>query len=151
MSASRYRRRHQHRIAEMNVVPYIDVMLVLLIIFMITTPLLVEGVNVELPKVNMGSDQIKAANKGELIVVSLDATGNIYFQQNKTEPLTPEALVDKLINLLGSYKSQYPNDPPPVIYLKADKELSYGQVMGTMALLKGKGIERVSLVVEKTK
>ena len=95
-------RTRKRPIAEINVVPYIDVMLVLLIIFMITAPLLSQGVNVELPKV---PSQAMPLTDKEPVVVSVDAAGNFYinYGDDQDKPIAAEVLANR-INALKKYQ-----------------------------------------------
>lgn len=137
-------RRRKHRMAEMNVVPYIDVMLVLLIIFMITSPLLVEGVNVDLPKSDIGGEPIAVAEKGELLLVSMDANKAVYFQ-NEEQPLSVDELITRLTEFTQPFRDM--NQTPPVVYLKADQAVFYGDVMQLMGRLREADLFKVSLVM----
>ncbi len=138
------RRRRKHRMADMNVVPYIDVMLVLLIIFMITSPLLVEGVNVDLPKTDFAGESIAVAEEGELLLVSMDVNKAVYFQ-NEEQPLSVEELITRLTEFTQPFREA--NQTAPVVYLKADKAVAYGDVMQLMGRLREADLFKVSLVV----
>ncbi|OUD15573.1 ExbD/TolR family protein [Thioflexithrix psekupsensis] len=142
----RQHRRRKHRMADMNVVPYIDVMLVLLIIFMITSPLLVEGVNVQLPKSSAQMDDIKANDKGELMVISLNAAGEIFFQ-NEDFSISEDELKARLLSLVMDYKKNM--QEVPTVHLKADERLPYGEVIRLMAKLREMDFVKVSLVIQK--
>jgi len=134
---NRYRRKH--RISDMNVVPYIDVMLVLLIIFMITSPLLTEGVQVDLPRAEVGAKPI-AAPQGELILVTVDGD-NALFLQDSLIPIERAVLFQKIALMIE-------NQPNAQVFIKADKNLAYGAVIDIMDSLKGIGIEKVSLITQ---
>ena len=126
--------------SEINVVPYIDVMLVLLVIFMITAPLLSQGVKVELPKVP--SRSLQQSSK-EPIIISVDANGALYvnYGENQDRPLSAQALVTR-IAALRKYQPEIP------VFLKGDRNVDYGHVVELMALLQGAGVEGVGLVTE---
>ena len=127
-------------ISEINVVPYIDVMLVLLIIFMITAPLLSQGVLVDLPQVP--SAPMPPTDK-EPVVVSVDADGNFFinYGDNQDKPIMPDTLVNR-INALIKYQ---PNIP---VFVKGDRAVRYGRVVELMALLQSAGVDGVGLVTE---
>jgi biopolymer transport protein TolR len=118
--------------AEINVTPLVDVMLVLLIIFIITAPMLVQGLNVNLPKQDAPSI---AADSDEPIVLTLNRDQIIYLDD---EPIHLELLADRLGAALGG-------QPHPV-YVKADEELPYGFVIRVLAVLDRVGVEQVGMV-----
>jgi biopolymer transport protein TolR len=138
MTRLSYRRRRR-RIAEMNVVPYIDVMLVLLIIFMITSPLLTEGVKVELPKTNTKTEAFSA--EGNVVIVTINTEGEI-FLQNDDYAVSEAMLVDRVTALAEQGKKLE-------VFVKGDRNALYGRVTEVMALLKAAKIARVSLVTER--
>jgi biopolymer transport protein TolR len=138
MTRLSYRRRRR-RIAEMNVVPYIDVMLVLLIIFMITSPLLTEGVKVELPKTNTKTEAFSA--EGNVVIVTINTEGEI-FLQNDDYAVSEAMLVDRVTALAEQGKKLE-------VFVKGDRNALYGRVTEIMALLKAAKIARVSLVTER--
>jgi len=131
-------RRRKKVMSEINVVPYIDVMLVLLVIFMITAPLLSQGVNVELPQA--AAKPLPAADK-EPVVISVDDAGNYFINygdsQDKPIPLAT------LVNRVAALRKYQPHIP---IYVKGDRKVDYGRVVELMALLQGSGVEGVGLV-----
>ena len=126
--------------SEINVVPYIDVMLVLLIIFMITAPLLSQGVKVDLPQVP--SEPMPPTDK-EPVVVSVDAVGNFFvnYGDNQDKPVTATVLASR-INALIKYQPDIP------VFVKGDTSVSYGRVVELMALLQSAGVDGVGLVTE---
>ena len=126
--------------SEINVVPYIDVMLVLLIIFMITAPLLSQGVNVELPQV---PSKPLPPNEKEPVVVSVDKTGNLYinYGENQDRPVAPQILANR-IGALRKYQPQIP------VFVKGDSNVPYGRVVEVMSLLQAAGVTNVGLVTE---
>ena len=126
---------------EINVVPYIDVMLVLLVIFMITAPLLTQGVKVELPQAQ--SKPVDAKDKSEPLVVSVDAEGNYYANQggDPRTPISGEELATRVAALL----KLHPGTP---IYVKGDRNVGYGKVVTVMALLQQAGAPSVGLLTE---
>lgn len=127
--------------AEINVVPYIDVMLVLLIIFMVTAPLLTQGIKVELPKA--GAEPIEDVSNQPPLVVSVDAEGNLYINvgDDEDEPATGRDIVARVAAVLRNR----PNTP---ILVKADRAVAYGNVVGAMVLLQQGGAENVGFVTD---
>ena len=121
--------------AEINVTPLVDVMLVLLIIFMVTAPLLTAGVPVELP-----DSKAKPLDQDQQPVeVALDRDGNIYVDKLAvTEAVLPDAL--------AQVAAKQQNGKPPQIFLRADRHLDYGKVMHVMGELNHAGLNRVALV-----
>ena len=121
--------------SEINVTPLVDVMLVLLIIFMITAPLLVAGVPVDLPE----SRAQALDQQAQPVQIALDGQGGIYIDD---APVAPEALASSLARIAA--------EPAPPegrrIYLRADRSLDYGRVMRVMGELNRAGLNRVALV-----
>jgi biopolymer transport protein TolR len=131
-------------LAEINVVPFIDVMLVLLVIFMITTPLLNQGVKVELPKTE--SKPLPQDQK-EPIIVSVDATGNYFLNiaEKPNQPITPRALSNLVTQQLsGNQAAQRP------VLVRGDKSTNYGKIVEAMVLLQQAGAKSVGLITDPT-
>ena len=128
-------------IGEINVVPYIDVMLVLLIIFMVTAPLLTQGVSVELPKA--GAEPIQDIPTHPPLVLSVDAEGNLYINvgDDEDQPASAKEIVARTSKVLRSR-------PDTPILIKADKAVPYGNVVGAMVLLQQGGAEHVGFVTD---
>ena len=128
-------------IGEINVVPYIDVMLVLLIIFMVTAPLLTQGVSVELPKA--GAEPIQNIPNHPPLVLSVDAEGNLYINvgDDEDQPASAKEIVARTSKVLRSR-------PDTPILIKADKAVPYGNVVGAMVLLQQGGAENVGFVTD---
>lgn len=123
--------------SEINVTPFVDVMLVLLIIFMVTAPMMQQGVQVNLPKTqakNLAADQ-------ETVVVSVDRAGRIFI--NNTEA-THDDLVARLTAIFETREKKE-------VFLKADQDVPYGAVVKTMAEIKAAGIERLGMMTEPAK
>lgn len=127
-------------VADINVVPYIDVMLVLLIVFMITAPLLMQGVKVDLPKAP--SNPLDEKEK-EPLIVSVKADGSYYLDlgNGKNEPEALENIQDKVSKVLA----QKPETP---VLVWGDKNVSYGTVVELMTILQLAGAPNVGLVTE---
>ncbi|MCY3751065.1 MAG: protein TolR [Gammaproteobacteria bacterium] len=126
--------------SEINVVPYIDVMLVLLIIFMITAPLLSQGVKIDLPQVP--SEPLPASDS-DPVIVSVDAAGNFFinYGENQDQPVSPEVLVNR-VSALVKYRPKLP------VLVKGDTDVNYGRVVQAMALLQGAGVKGIGLITE---
>ena len=126
---------------EINVVPYIDVMLVLLIIFMVTAPLLTQGVKVELPKA--GAEPIEDVPDHPPIVLSVDVEGNLYINlgDEEEEPASAQEIVARTAAVLRNRA-----DTP--VLVKADRAVPYGNVVGAMVLLQQAGAESVGFVTD---
>ncbi len=128
-------------IAEINVVPYIDVMLVLLIIFMITAPIVQQGVKVELPKLSANS---LPPEEQEPVILTVSKTGDYYLNigDNRKKPVTDEVVTQRIALVL----KQKPQTP---ILVRGDKDVSYGSVTTAMVLLQSAGVEKVGLMTEQ--
>jgi len=118
--------------AEINVTPFVDVMLVLLIVFMVAAPLMVQGVPVDLPK----TSATKLEKVRKPMVVSLAADGNLYIRD---EQVDRSSLVNRLIAL----RSQ---EGDTVVYVRADRKIPYGDVMEILGRVGETGYQRVSLL-----
>ena len=120
--------------AEINVTPLVDVMLVLLVIFMVTAPMMQQGVQVNLPKANTKA----MTPQDEAVVVSVDKNGKVFI--NKDE-IPAADLRNRLTAMFASREKKE-------VFLKADAGVPYGEVVKTMADIKGAGIERLGMVTE---
>ena len=127
--------------SEINVVPYIDVMLVLLVIFMVTAPMLTQGISVELPKA--GAEPIDDIADHQPVVLSVDAAGNLYLDigDNEDEPISGADVVNRVSIVIR-------NQPDTPILVKADRAVPYGNVVGAMVLLQRAGAESVGFVTD---
>ena len=130
-----YRFRRKRLMSEINVVPYIDVMLVLLVIFMITAPLLSQGVKVDLPRA--ASRPVDVQDR-ETLVVTVDREGR-YFLDDKR--LLPDELGKKVAAILRLR-------PQTPVLVRGDRRVDYGEVIKVMTLLQGAGAESVGLLTE---
>ena len=132
---SRKRGGRRAPMAEINVTPLVDVMLVLLIIFMITAPLMTSGVQVDLPE----SKAAALAQEQEPVAITIDPAGAIFIGD---EQVAPEALGGRLAQI----KAGSQEEGGPRIQLRADRSLNYGQVMMVMGELNRAGLRRLALV-----
>ena len=134
------RRKRVRLMSDINVVPYIDVMLVLLIIFMITAPLITQGVKVELPN---APSQVIPPSDQEPVLVSVDSNGDFYIDigDNPQSVVGADALIARVENLLK-------HKPDSEFLVRGDENVSYGKVVGLMTLLQLAGVASVGLVTE---
>jgi biopolymer transport protein TolR len=132
MRGSKMRRRMYTPMSEINVTPFVDVMLVLLIIFMVAAPLMNVGVPVELPKTT--ADPI--TGQDEPLVVTIDAKGDIYLSETK---FSAEELVEKL-------RANQKEKPDQRIFVRGDKAIPYGKVMEVLGVLRAAGFVKAGLV-----
>ena len=134
----------------MNVVPYIDVMLVLLVILMLTAPMLTTGVDIDLPKA-----QTKSLQQGTQlpVIVSLKSDGQLYLStQDKTdEPMSEAALIATLNNLQSQPQYQFDGKPNANVMINADQNNQYGDIIQLMANLQQAGIQKVGLLTAPPK
>lgn len=140
----RKKRSNSHPIAEINVVPYIDVMLVLLVIFMITAPMLTQGVTVELPK---AASQTLKSTEREPIIVSVNHQGN-YFLNISTTPDTPIEPKDLMLRVAAELELSRQTKQTTHVLVKGDQGVAYGKVVTAMSLLKEAGAEQVGLLTD---
>ena len=133
------RNRGRRMIGEINVVPYIDVMLVLLVIFMVTAPMLSQGIKVDLPKA--GAEPIEP-DKLEPLVLSIDREGRLYVNLGDPDAAqTP----DRVLEIASAALRREPERP---VLVKADTAVAYGRVVEGMVLLQKAGAKKVGFVTE---
>ena len=126
-------RRHRP-MGEINVTPFVDVMLVLLIVFMVTAPLLTVGVEVDLPKTKAGAINADAAP----LVVSIKSDGSLYLQETV---VAPEVLIPRLKAISNA-------NPDVRIFVRGDQAVTYGKVLSVMGRIQSAGFEKVALVAK---
>ena len=125
---------HDSLMSDINVTPFVDVMLVLLIIFMVTAPMMMQGMDVALPQVTSKPLETKE----EHLMITLSKDGQIYINDFQ---VTLDTLQDKLAKILQGRTS-------PDVYLKADRDVPYGVVAQAMAQIKDAGVEKLGMVTE---
>jgi len=133
-SFGRGRRRSYRPMSEINVTPFVDVMLVLLVVFMVTAPLLTVAVPIDLPK----TDAHTVNQDKEPLVVSINSEGKVYLQEAQTDL---DDLVAKLKAITGA-------NPDARIFVRGDRNVSYGRIMEVMGTISASGFNKVALVAE---
>ena len=123
-----------HLMSDINVTPLVDVMLVLLIIFMVTAPMMMQGMDIDLPEATSES----IGSEKQQLIISIDKENQVYINNYK---VSLDFLQEKLTKILeGRSDSE--------VYLKADKRISYGMVVQVMSLIKGAGVDKLGMVTE---
>lgn len=130
-------------VADINVTPFVDVCLVLLIIFMVVTPMLQSGVAVELPPALTVEDK---PDEDTILQVVLDRNLNVYVRENKIGTMGSKATMDDLRRRMSKY---FKDNPAEFIQIKADKNQKYGQVKLLMALIQETGMKETTLVADE--
>src|SRR5215470_15376681 len=130
--AARYR-----PMSEINVTPFVDVMLVLLVVFMVAAPLLTVGVPVDLPQ----TQAPPITEPKEPLVITINKEGRIFIQETE---VPTESLVPRLEAITG-------NNPDALVYVRGDKSIDYGRVLEVMSLVSSAGFRKVSLIAESPK
>ncbi len=128
------RRRAARPVSDINVTPFVDVMLVLLVVFMVTAPMMTVAVPVDLPKTQGRT----VSQDKEPLVVSVSSDGQIFLQDKK---LRSDELIPKLKSISGV-------NPDARIFVRGDKEIAYGRIMEVMGLISAAGFNKVALVAE---
>ncbi|MCL6416324.1 protein TolR [Aestuariirhabdus sp. Z084] len=134
-------RQRRKPIAEINVVPYIDVMMVLLIVFMVAAPLLTQGVQVDLPKTN--AKPMQMPEDEEVLIISIKADGSYYLNigQKQEEPIGLSLLTEQVSKILRA-------QPQRPVMIKGDQKVPYGAVVTAMASLQESGVDNVGLITD---
>lgn len=120
--------------SDINVTPFVDVMLVLLIIFMATAPMMIQGVNVSLPEATAKP----IISEKDHLLITLDKNGKLYINDYK---IAPGFLQNKIKKILEGH-------PDQEVFLRADKDVSYGAVVKIMSEIKDAGVEKLGMVTE---
>ena len=131
------RRSEKEPISEINVTPFVDVMLVLLIIFMVTAPLLTVGIQVDLPETTADT----LPEEIEPLTITINSKGEIFIQETKVEF---EKIIAKILAVSN-------NRTDTRIYVRGDKTINYGRVLEIMGMLSGSGFTKVALISEPYK
>ncbi|MGB4247157.1 MAG: ExbD/TolR family protein [Pseudohongiellaceae bacterium] len=137
-------RKRRRPMAEINVVPYIDVMLVLLIVFMVTAPLLTQGLKVDLPEAN--SEPMEVDENAETLVVSITADEEFYIslgstQEEEQEPVALEAIGDQVSRIVAA-------NPQIQVYVEGDAQSSYSTFISLMTVLQTAGVASPNLITK---
>ena len=135
--AFNFRSSEREPMSEINVTPFVDVMLVLLIIFMVTAPLLTVGVQVDLPE--SAADSLP--DDQEPLTITINSKGEIFIQETKVEF---EKIIPKILAVSN-------NRTDTRIYVRGDKTINYGRVLEIMGMLSGSGFTKVALISEPSK
>ena len=134
MAMTRIRGKNRSVNAAINITPFVDVMLVLLIIFMVTAPMLISGIEVDLPKTKANPIE----GKDEPLVIAVDSTGSFFLQETK---ITQEELLRRLITVISA-------NPQIRVFIKGDQKINYGKVIELFSLVKEVGVTNLALVTE---
>ncbi|MBN1592666.1 MAG: biopolymer transporter ExbD [Candidatus Coatesbacteria bacterium] len=128
--------RRRNAITDVNITPIVDVMLMLLVIFILTAPVIRYGLDIGLPKGTFGEENTRHA-----VIVSLGRGGGIFVQDRSVE----------MADLVGVLEEELLTGPASKVMIAADKSISYGRVMGILSLIKTAGIDNVYLLTEPDK
>lgn len=129
------RRQRKKQMAEMNVVPYIDVMLVLLVIFMVTAPMMQSGVDIDLPEAD--AEQMEADNQNEPVQIAVDPSGIFHLGEIEMEDTT------ELAQQIADQLKDKPNRP---VYIQGDKSVNYDFIMKAMVAAQKAGAKNIGLI-----
>jgi biopolymer transport protein TolR len=143
MASVQQKGRRRRLMGEINVVPYIDVMLVLLIIFMITAPLLAEGVKVDLPKAGARAIPPEMLKDNKPIVLTIDDAGRLYLNYNDPEDQPIDAA-----QVEAQAAAVLRRAPETVVLVRGDYRVAYGEVVAAMVLLQRAGADKVGFVTQ---
>ncbi len=126
--------KHSELMSDINVTPFVDVMLVLLVIFMVTAPMMIQGLNVDLPEASAKP----LDSEKEHLIISINKQQQIFINDFE---VSVESLRDKLLKILQGRTDRD-------VFLKADKSIPYGTVVQVMAEIKGAGVEQLGMITE---
>jgi len=141
MSGSNFKK--GQAMSEMNVVPFIDIMLVLLIVFMITTPVINESVKVDLPKA--AAEKIEVTSNTPILIISVNAEEKVFLSLNGS-PIK----VNSLDDLKNALNNEVKSKPDAQLFLRGDKGVNYGVIMNVMTSLKNSGLKNIGLMTESS-
>lgn len=127
-------------LSEINVTPFVDVMLVLLVIFMITAPILYQGVNVNLPQTS--SEPIPSVQREKKVVITLNEEGHIFIEENRYQLSELKLQIRELVRQSGK------DIRTEQVFLRADTSVPYGMVINVMNEIKKAGVEKLGLITE---
>lgn len=133
--------------AEMNVVPYIDVMLVLLVIFMVTAPMMIQGVEIDLPKV--ASEALATDDPPNIVTLSIDSDGHYHWNQGDT--VNTESYAETAVSvedMSQRISAVVATRPETQVFIRADRRAEYSLIVEGMAALQQSGVTRIGLVTE---
>ena len=127
--------------SQINVVPYIDVMLVLLVIFMVTAPFLQQGIQINLPKAS--AQPVSNPNEKDKIVIAVDDRGRFFLDSDGHQglPMSAEAVSNRIAELLGDREDKR-------VYVRGDANVNYGRVVAAMVALQAAGASSIGLITE---
>ena len=132
-----------HLTSEINVTPMVDIMLVLLIIFMVVTPFLQQGIQVTIPRDLRNPDEDQAINKESAVIVSIPKDGDYYLGKKKANLEDLKSAVEKA---LANKKEE-----DKIVYIKSGIDVSYGEVVKVINAVREKGVDKIGLVADKKK
>ena len=132
---------HNSSLAEINIVPMVDIMLVLLIIFMVTAPMMKEGIDINLPEVSAGNIE----GKSDDLILNIDQDGRIYIGEDTASAYSIVTIEDKLKEITATDDN---TKPKKAVYLKADQGVKYGYVVAVMAACQHAGVEKIGMMTE---
>jgi biopolymer transport protein ExbD/biopolymer transport protein TolR len=129
--------------SEINVTPMVDIMLVLLIIFMVVTPFLQQGITVAIPRDLRNPDEDQAINKESSVIISVPKDGDYYLGKKKVSLDDLKAAVEKAL--------QNKKEEDKIVYIKSGVEVSYGEVVKVINAVREKGVDKIGLVADRRK
>jgi len=136
-------KKRRNLVADINVVPYIDVMLVLLVVFMVAAPLMIQGIVLNLPEV---TNQVLPREKEDPLIISVDSEGTFFLEVQSTQnaALSPEELANQIKKILKV-------NPRLQVVVRGDGKVEYQKVMELMSVLQSAGAEDVGLITQPPK
>ena len=132
-----------HLASEINVTPMVDIMLVLLIIFMVVTPFLQQGIAVAFPRDLRNPDEDQAINKESAVIVSIPKDGEYYLGKKKVNVEDLKSAVEKAL--------EKKKEEDKIVYIKSGVDVSYGEVVKVINAVREKGVDKIGLVADKKK